>query len=272
MKRRTIWTIWLVAAAVMVLVPAARADTLQLKDGRLIHGEFFGGTKSTINFQVGGKLESYRVADVMLLSFGDESPSSSTTTTPQDLPQTALPSSSSPSAATIPAGTRVQVRMIDTVNSETSRVGDRFQASLEQDLAANGTVVAPKGANVYGRLIEAKEAGKLSGHSELRLELTGITVNQRVLPIVTGDYEVAGKSRTKDTATKVGGGAAIGAIIGAIAGGGKGAAIGAGVGGGAGTAVQVLTQGQQVNVPSETVLDFALLQPLIVPATEVAGH
>jgi hypothetical protein len=91
--------------------------------------------------------------------------------------------------------------------------------------------------------------------------LTDLVINNQRQPIMTGDYEVSGSSRGSNTAKKVGGGAVAGAIIGAIAGGGKGAAIGAGVGGGAGAAVQVLTKGQQVHVPSETLLDFRVEQP-----------
>lgn len=90
--------------------------------------------------------------------------------------------------------------------------------------------------------------------------------NETIVPIATGDYDVAGSSRGKQSAERIGGGAALGAIIGAIAGGGKGAAAGAAIGGGAGTAVQVLTKGQQVRVPSETVLDFTLQTAFSVPA------
>jgi hypothetical protein len=64
----------------------------------------------------------------------------------------------------------------------------------------------------------------------------------------------------------VGGGAVLGAIIGGIAGGGKGAAIGAGAGSAAGAGVQVLTRGQQVKVPSETLLEFRLQQPVTITA------
>jgi hypothetical protein len=154
--------------------------------------------------------------------------------------------------------------MIDSVDSEKNRVGDRFRASLEQDLTVGDTLVAPKGTDVYGRLAEAKEAGRVAGKSELRLELTDILINQQLQPIMSGDYAVAGKSRGKQSAERIGGGAALGAVIGAIAGGGKGAAIGAGVGAGAGTAVQVLTKGQQVRVPSETMLEFRIEQPFTV--------
>jgi hypothetical protein len=53
-------------------------------------------------------------------------------------------------------------------------------------------------------------------------------------------------------------------VIGAIAGGGKGAAIGAG----AGTAVQVMTKGEQVHVPSETLLEFVLQQEVRLPGAD----
>lgn len=174
---------------------------------------------------------------------------------------------SSQDSVRVPAGTRLVVRMIDSINSKTNQVGDTFSASLEDPLDVNGTVVAPRGTRVYGKLEEVKSVGKIKGESELRLALTGIEINGATRPIVTGSYDVHGKSRGRDTAKKVGIGAAIGGVIGAIAGGGKGAAIGAGVGAGAGTAAQVLTHGQQVNVPSETVLDFTIEQPVVLPVT-----
>jgi hypothetical protein len=117
---------------------------------------------------------------------------------------------------------------------------------------------------VYGRLAEAKEAGHLEGKSQLKLELTDILINNRLQPVMSGDYEVSGASRGANTAKKVGVGALAGTVIGAIAGGGKGAAIGAGVGAGAGAAVQIMTKGEQVHVPSETLLDFRIAQPFTV--------
>jgi outer membrane lipoprotein SlyB len=115
-------------------------------------------------------------------------------------------------------------------------------------------------------LANAQEAGHIKGSAELQLELTRMVVGGQDYPVVSSDYTLQGKGRGANTAQKVGGGAAVGAIIGAIAGGGKGAAIGAGVGAGAGGAVQVFTRGQQVKVPSETLLEFRLQQPVTVNA------
>jgi hypothetical protein len=182
-------------------------------------------------------------------------------------------SSSSPSAApaaqgqyiTIPAGTTVFIRMVDGVDSSQNEIGDTFHASLESALVVGNTVVAPRGADAYGKLTQVKEAGKISGAPELTLELTGIRIGNKIVPLDTTDYDVAGKGRGKQSAERIGGGAVIGTIIGAIAGGGKGAAIGGVVGAGAGTAVQVSTHGEKVRVPSETLLEFRLQQDVSAP-------
>jgi hypothetical protein len=88
-------------------------------------------------------------------------------------------------------------------------------------------------------------------------------VNGQTLPVATGEYELSGKSRGASTAKRTVGGAAVGSIIGAIAGGGKGAAIGAGGGLGAGS--EVITKGDQVKEPSETLFDFTLQPELPIP-------
>ena len=122
------------------------------------------------------------------------------------------------------------------------------------------SIVVAKDADVYGRLAESKKSGTFTGKSKLQLELTGIAVNGQTVPLVTGEYELKGKSRGASTAKRTIGGAAVGTIIGAIAGGGKGAGIGAAAGGGAGAGSEIITKGDQVKIPSETLLDFTLQQ------------
>jgi len=189
---------------------------------------------------------------------------SSAAAAPATADAAAQPNQSGMQSIAIPAGTSLLVRMIDSVDSSTNKIGDPFQASLEGPLVVGNAVVAPKGTSVYGKLAQAKAAGQLSGTAQLTLELTGMRINGRIVPIDSTDYDVAGASRGKQSAERIGGGAVLGAVIGAIAGGGKGAAVGAAVGGGAGTAAQVLTHGQQVRVPSETLLEFKLQQPVTV--------
>ena len=246
---------------------SAMADTLQLRDGRVIQGRFVEGNQSYITIISDNRTQQYPVDQVLSITFTPAPAPQAAASAPSPAPaQSALSSTNATTAnsgpgVTVPAGTSLLVRMIDGVDSNSNHVGDRFQASLEQDLVVNGELVAARGADVYGRLGEAKEVGRFGGKSELRLELTQLMAGKQLQPIVTGDYEVSGASRGGDTAKKVGGGAVLGAIVGAIAGGGKGAAVGAGVGAGAGATVQVLTKGEQVRVPSETLLEFRLEQP-----------
>jgi hypothetical protein len=273
-----------------LFMSVAWADSLELKNGSLIKGRYKGGDETSVSFLVGSSVQRYNTADIVSLTFDSSSVSQSAAgrVAPAQPAQPVQPmqtlssnddgpmltdrtstkaASSTPrssNAITIPAGTMISVRTIDAIDSDTNRIGDRFQASLQEPIEVDGVVVAPKGADVYGRLSEAKEAGRLAGRSQLKLELTGIVIDGRTQPVVTGDYEVKGSSRTASTAKKSAGGAALGAIIGGIAGGGKGAAIGAGVGAGAGAGVNVITKGEQVKVPAETLLEFRLQQPLSV--------
>jgi len=163
---------------------------------------------------------------------------------------------------TVPANTIVTVRTIDSIDSKTNHAGEVFKASLDAPIVVDDKVIVPAGSDAYVKLAEAKSAGHMTGRSELGLELASITFQGKTFNVVSSDVKQSGTSRGKQTAERVGGGAALGAIIGAIAGGGKGAAIGAAVGGGAGTGAQILTHGQQVKIPSETRLDFTLQQPL----------
>jgi hypothetical protein len=279
----------LMTLAFCLAVAPALADTLELLNGQAVEGKYLGGTDAKIDILVAGHVQSYNITDVHTLTFGKpsgESNENNPATHPANTAGNGLESADTPtfsppasadtanasapaatrSPQTIEAGTTVVVRMIDSVDSSRNKAGDPFRASLEEALVVNDTVVAPKGADVYGHLVYAQEAGHIEGKSELRLALTGINIHNQVVPIVTGAYDVAGKSRGTNSAEKIGGGAALGALIGAIAGHGKGAAIGAGVGAATGTVVQVVTHGEEVHVPSETVLNFTLEQPATIPA------
>jgi len=209
-----------------LVASAAMADSLELKNGSVIRGKFTGGYLHSINFQgrvVVADLQRWRYPystvrfparrSGCLFAVGGIAYAS----------VSAIEAAKVSSYVTIPAGTRIMVRTIDAIDSTRNHVGDRFEASLAEALIVDGNVVAAKGADVYGRLEESKETGTFAGRSQLRLQLTGIVVNGQTVPLVTGEYELTGKSKGASTARRTVGGAAIGGIIGAIAGGGKGA-------------------------------------------------
>jgi hypothetical protein len=164
---------------------------------------------------------------------------------------------------TVPAGTTILVRMLDTVDSSKNPPGSRFTATLETNLVVNGKVIVPKGNTLYGRLAESKQAGRATGSSELQLELSDIVVHGTAYPLLTSDYQVKGSSSGKRSAKRVLGGAGLGAIIGGIAG---NAGMGAAIGATAGVVGSVAQKGKAVNVPSETLLEFRLQQPASLPA------
>ena len=268
----------------------AWADSLELKNGSVIKGRYMGGDESTVTFQVGSTVQKYNVGDIEKLTFeaapkvvktppavyenSMDGPMLAARPKVEPAPQGTVEKATLKTASsyvTVPAGTQMSVRMIDGIDSAENQIGDKFHATLEEALVVDGATVVDKGSDVWGRLTQAKEAGRVSGASELRLELTELVVNGKSVPLVTGEYSAKGEARGGNTAKKAATGAAIGAVIGAIAGGGKGAAIGAGVGGAAGTSINVVTKGEQVKVPSETVLEFRLMQPVNLPGEKVGS-
>jgi BON domain len=172
---------------------------------------------------------------------------------------------------TLPSGTVIPIRMTDTLDSATTQSNSLFHGSLAGDLIVDGMVVAKSGAAVTGRVITAKDATHFSGSSELSIELTRIDTVDHPVDVVTDAFSKNGAGRGKNTAIKTGGGAAVGAILGGLLGGGKGAAIGAASGGGIGAGVNGVTKGQQVQIPTETLVSFHLQSPVSVTTSKKVG-
>ena len=160
------------------------------------------------------------------------------------------------------------IRLLDLIDSEKAQPGQTFRATLDAPLPSDGDVALPSGYDVKGHIVDVKSAGKFAGQSLLVLELDSISVGGKLYGIEADPYRRQGSNRTTNTAKKVGAGAVIGAIIGGIAGGGKGAGIGAAAGGGVGGGVQAAGKGQQIILPSETVLSFTLRSSLTVTLTD----
>ncbi|MGD0511803.1 MAG: hypothetical protein ABSA29_00795 [Terriglobales bacterium] len=232
----------------------AFADTLHLTNGQVITGTFLGRSSAGVQF-IGpdGTSQIYPSEQVESVSFGP-------------IPASVQPVAPAPQQVMVPAGTILLVRMVDGLDTKTAYSGQLFTATLSSNLAANGYVAAPSGTTVYGEVVEAKSAGRISGASQLKLQLTQIIIGGNAIPIITDVFDSQkGKSSTHRSLFRTLGGAGLGAAIGAIAGNaGMGAAIG-GVAGGVGSVVQ---RGDQIEIPSEAQLEFHLTQPVTLPVTQ----
>ncbi len=265
-------SVFLIAMAIALPCAGVFADQIILKDGTAYSGKFIRGDSRVVEFRILGRVESFKIADISQISFKEPE----LQTTPADEP--AAPETAAEPPATqaaqiqgdpasgmiFPAGSPVVIRTTAEIDTDRNRVGDVFEATLEDPMLWGNQIIFPRGTVVKGRIAYAKESGKLTGQSQLILELTDILQNGKSHFIRTSDYTEVGSSRTKRTAATAGGVAAVGAIIGAIAGGGKGAAIGAASGAAVGTGVQAVTKGEVLRIPAETILEFKLQRALTV--------
>jgi hypothetical protein len=169
-----------------------------------------------------------------------------------------------PKVAVLGSGTSLPIRLSQALDSGKNKTGEKFEATLDQDLVVDGQTVAPRGSAVVGKLVGVEGSGRVEGLAKMSLALTEIRVGSESYPISTNTLSFQAESTKKKDAAKVGIGAGVGAVIGAIAGGGKGAAIGAAVGGGAGTATVLATKGKEVTFEPEQKLTFTLKQDLQV--------
>lgn len=191
-------------------------------------------------------------------------PDAAAQATPPPTDSTAAQPPPSPKRLIVDQGTPLAVRLIDPIDSEKNQTGDTFHATLNAALTSDGEEAVPAGVELTGHLVDVKSAGQFAGQSVVVLQLDSLSWGGKTYSLQTDQYRKEGKSRGKNTAEKVGGGAILGGIIGAIAGGGKGAAIGTAAGAGVGGGVQAASKSQQIKLPSETVLNFTLQAPIEV--------
>ncbi len=232
----------------MLNVGISLSDTLELTDGTMVEGKYMGGTQNSIRFHVGGGTKTYAITDVLALTIDSSMAAAGAPAQPQQ------PAAVAPVAVTVPPGTFLLVRMTQAVDSSRHAAGHRFTAKLEADLVVNNQVAVKRESNIYGRLSESKQAGRVAGKSELTLELTGIMINGQIKPVVTSEVKaVSSQGSGRSTLRKT----AVGAGVGAAFGGSKGAKRGAAVGAG----VSILTKGPSINIPADTLLEYRLAAP-----------
>ena len=168
-------------------------------------------------------------------------------------PQTSAPTNE------VPAGTELDVRLQNSLNSGTAQVEDRFEGTTLVDLNVNGRVLIPAGSVMRGVVTAVEPGTRTNRTSRLTVSFDQVTVNGRAYPMrgtVTQAIEGEG---IRGEVPRAGVGAAVGGILGGILGGGKGAVLGVLIGGGGTLAA---TEGKEVDLPQGTVLRVRIDSPL----------
>jgi hypothetical protein len=237
---------FLMAAGLLPLSIWAQ-EVLILKDGGQINGQVTGANDHEVMFRDAGGVRRFPFDQIQSITFNSGGQGYNTPAREEGFRDR--------SSLTIPAGTEIVVRTNETINSRDATESRSYAAQVDRDVAApNGDVLIPRGS-------DARMVLRRVGDNNIALDLQSVTVNGQSYVVNANEVEQRtrqGLGANKRTGEFVGGGAVLGTLLGAIAGGGKGAAIGALAGGAAGAGGQVLTRGDQVRVPAETVLSFRL--------------
>ena len=208
----------------VALASVCSADTLTLRSGRVVRGQYLGGDARHIRMAVGDRVDTFDVADVGDLEFSGDARQNDA---PGGFAQAPPPATAPASGVQIPTGTPITVRMIDTVDSNVARLGQTFRSSVDEPVMINGQTVIPRGADALVKLVEVGQSGKFEAKTVLTLALTDITINGQTIDTTTSDVSQASSSRRARTAKVVGRATALG-----------------------------------VKIPSETRLNFTLQQPI----------
>jgi hypothetical protein len=259
----------LTAAAIAVAaVTALSADTVRLRSGKTIQGQFLGGDSKMVRVLLdNGQVSEIPIEQAVAVDFSARKP-----LPPPAPPPAAKPAAAKPAAApeppprkavVVPAGTTLNVRLVDAINVDASKAGMAFKAVVDDPVMIGGAVVIPRGASATLQAVGVEQSGKMKGSDKISLKLNSFRFGGTAYEVTSAYVEAKGKGEGKKTARKVGGGAGLGAIVGGIAGGGSGAAIGAAVGGAAGAAVASGGE-EHLSLPAETRLQFQLTAAVTV--------
>jgi TolA-binding protein len=169
---------------------------------------------------------------------------------------------SSANSTEVPAGTEMDVRLSNSLNSGTAQVEDRFEGTTLVDLSVDGRTVIPAGSVMRGVVTAVEPATRTNRTARMTISFDQITVNGRAHPIRATVTQAIQGEGIKGEAGRVGVGAGVGAILGGILGGFKGALAGILIGGGGTIAA---TEGREIELPQGTVLRVRFDSPLQVP-------
>lgn len=188
----------------------------------------------------------------------------------------------------IPAGTRIPIRLENTISTKANREGDPIYARSTFPVVLEEKIIVPAGTYVQGKISAIKAAGRIKGRAEVLIHFTtliyptGYTV---MLPGAIDNAPSVDKAKVKDkegtiqadgnkgkTAATIAAPAAEGALTGAVIHGGEGALIGGGIGGAVGTAIAALSHGNEVKMGPGTTLEVVLQRDVPIDGSRIRAR
>jgi hypothetical protein len=260
--------LWGMTALLTVVVAApAFADTVRLRSGKTVQGQFIGGDSKSVRVLLdSGIVSEVPLEQAAAVEFAPRKPAAAPPAATPKKEAAAAPKpapSPAPKKITVPSGTTLNVRLTEGINVDASAAGQSFKAVIDDPVMIGGAVVIPRGASATLQAVKVEQSGKMKGSDKITLKANSLSYGGASYEIVTTYVETKGKGEGRKTGRKVGGGVGLGAIVGGIAGGGEGAAIGAAVGGITGAVVA--SQGEEhLKLPAETRLQFQLASAVTV--------
>jgi hypothetical protein len=242
---------------VSLLFFSAQADTLVLKNGLTLEGKYKGGSETSIKFETSGAVQEVAVSEIKSLTFSEPPVTSAAAKAPVTpaVPAAAAVGtakmSAAPSGTEVPAGTKLMIKTSEDVTTASHQAGSVFKATLETDLVYNNMLIASKGSEIYGKVLESV-GGRRIGNQRIVVSFDKISINGQFVEMDTDD--VGAEGGRGGAARAVGAGALIGAAAGDA---GKGAAVGAGL--------ALLAGGKHIRVPAGSVVEVSIKQAIKVP-------
>ena len=265
--------LWWIAALLTIAVAApAFADTIKLRSGKAITGQFLGGDSKSVRVLLdNGIVSEVPLDQAVAVEFSPRKPPAPPPPPPAAEPKPAAAAAAAPKPpppperkkVTVPSGTALNVRLTEGIDVDATAAGQTFKAVVDDPVMIGGSVVIPRGASASLQTVKVEQSGKMKGSDKISLKVNSIRFGGMVYEVTTAYVETKGKGEGKKTARKVGGGAGLGAIVGGIAGGGSGAAIGAAVGAAGGAAIASGGE-EHLSLPAETRLTFNLTAAVTV--------
>ena len=156
-------------------------------------------------------------------------------------------------ALTLPAGTKLMVRLDQQLDSSSAIQGQSWTGTLVNDIPVGNRVALKSGTPVDGLVVAVKRGGHFRESGSLSLRLIRANDAAVATDVLTRDKEGHWKS-----GAKIGGGTVLGAAIGGLTGGATGAVVGGAVGATTGTVAAATTGKKPAAIPTEAVLTFTV--------------